>query len=416
MQYLFYDTCALLEEQRKAFEGDKFYISNITLREIEGIKTSKSKDEDVKMKARKLVHLLDERQDKYEVINFELIFEDIYMTTYSSLDDTADSRIIMTALSLRDKNIDILFYTRDLACKSIASSCGLKVKYLNDIVDDDYTGYVEVKFTDEELCDFYNGLRKPGFNPFNMYVNQYLLIRLVNGVETILYKMGVHGLEEVMGTQFSSSMFETKTKPKDEYQDLVMDSLRTNQITLIRGKAGSGKSYLAMAALFDKLQHREIEKIIIFTNTVAVEGAARLGFYPGSKDEKLLDSQIGNFLVSKIGDRGTVIDLIEAGTIVLLPLADIRGFDTTGLKAGIYITEAQNMNIDLMKLALQRIGEDSYCIIEGDDFAQVDLAIYGGNNNGMRRLSQVFRGQDFYGEVRLVYIHRSKIARIAELM
>ena len=74
------------------------------------------------------------------------------------------------------------------------------------------------------------------------------------------------------------------------------------------------------------------------------------------------------------------------------------------------------MNIDLMKLALQRIGEDSYCIIEGDDFAQVDLAIYGGNNNGMRRLSQVFRGQDFYGEVRLVYIHRSKIARIAELM
>ena len=333
MQYLFYDTCALLEEQRKAFEGDKFYISNITLREIEGIKTSKSKDEDVKMEARKLVHLLDERQDKYEVINFELIFEDIYMTTYSSLDDTADSRIIMTALSLRDKNIDILFYTRDLACKSIASSCGLKVKYLNDVVDDDYTGYVEVKLTDEELCDFYNGLRKPGFNPFNMYVNQYLLIRLVNGVETILYKMGVHGLEEVMNSQFSSSMFETKTKPKDEYQSLVMDSLRTNQITLIRGKAGSGKSYLAMAALFDKLQHREIEKIIIFTNTVAVEGAARLGFYPGSKDEKLLDSQIGNFLVSKIGDRGTVIDLIEAGTIVLLPLADIRGFDTTGLRA-----------------------------------------------------------------------------------
>lgn len=416
MQYLFYDTCALLEEQRKAFEGDKFYISNITLREIEGIKTSKSKDEDVKMKARKLVHLLDERQDKYEVINFELIFEDIYMTTYSSLDDTADSRIIMTALSLRDKNIDILFYTRDLACKSIASSCGLKVKYLNDIVDDDYTGYVEVKLTDEELCDFYNGLRKPGFNPFNMYINQYLLIRLVSGVENILYKMGVHGLEEVMNSQFSSSMFETKTKPKDEYQNLVMDSLRTNQITLIRGKAGSGKSYLAMAALFDKLQHREIEKIIIFTNTVAVEGAARLGFYPGSKDEKLLDSQIGNFLVSKIGDRGTVIDLIEAGTIVLLPLADIRGFDTTGLRAGVYITEAQNMNIDLMKLALQRIGEDSYCIIEGDDFAQVDLAIYGGNNNGMRRLSQVFRGQDFYGEVRLVYIHRSKIARIAELM
>jgi phosphate starvation-inducible protein PhoH len=52
---------------------------------------------------------------------------------------------------------------------------------------------------------------------------------------------------------------------------------------------------------------------------------------------------------------------------MLLPMADIRGFDTTGMSAGIYITEAQNLDISLMKLALQRIGEDSICIIDGDD-------------------------------------------------
>jgi phosphate starvation-inducible protein PhoH len=47
-------------------------------------------------------------------------------------------------------------------------------------------------------------------------------------------------------------------------------------------------------------------------------------------------------------------------------MSDIRGYDTSGMRAGIYISEAQNLDIDLMKLTLQRIGEDSVCIIDGD--------------------------------------------------
>ena len=54
-----------------------------------------------------------------------------------------------------------------------------------------------------------------------------------------------------------------------------------------------------------------------------------------------------------------------------------------------------------MKLALQRIGEDSICIIDGDEKTQVDDIAFSGANNGMRRLSQVFRGQDLYGEIEL---------------
>ena len=69
-----------------------------------------------------------------------------------------------------------------------------------------------------------------------------------------------------------------------------------------------------------------------------------------------------------------------------------------------------------MKLALQRIGEDCICVIDGDYEAQVDLAQYAGANNGMRRMSEVFRGQDFYGEVELKNIYRSRIAEIAEQM
>jgi predicted ribonuclease YlaK len=111
-----------------------------------------------------------------------------------------------------------------------------------------------------------------------------------------------------------------------------------------------------------------------------------------------------------------VRNLIDSERLVLLPMSDIRGFDTTGMHAGIYITEAQNMDIELMRLALQRIGEDSICVIEGDDDAQVDMAMYAGARNGMKRMSKVFRGQDFYGEVSLQNIHRSRIANIAQKM
>ena len=69
-----------------------------------------------------------------------------------------------------------------------------------------------------------------------------------------------------------------------------------------------------------------------------------------------------------------------------------------------------------MKLALQRISEDAICILDGDTEAQVDLNIYAGNNNGMRRVSEVFRDDPIYGEVTLKNIYRSKIAQLAELM
>lgn len=99
-----------------------------------------------------------------------------------------------------------------------------------------------------------------------------------------------------------------------------------------------------------------------------------------------------------------------------MPVADARGFDTTGMNAGIFMTEAQNATIDIIKLLLQRVGEDSIVIFEGDDKSQVDDKAYEGANNGMRRMSEIFRGQPYYGEVTLQKCHRSRIAERAELM
>jgi predicted ribonuclease YlaK len=185
---------------------------------------------------------------------------------------------------------------------------------------------------------------------------------------------------------------------------------------MIKGKAGTGKSYLSLGYLFYLLEKHKIDKIVVFCNTVATQNSAKLGYLPGTKDEKLQDSSIGNMLGAKLGGSFAVQRLIEDNKLLLLPMSDIRGYDTSGMNCGVYITEAQNMDISLMKLALQRIGEDCICIIDGDYTTQVDLSQYAGRNNGMRRMSEAFRGQDFYGEIELKNIYRSKIAEIAELM
>lgn len=172
---------------------------------------------------------------------------------------------------------------------------------------------------------------------------------------------------------------------------------------------------MAMAYLFNQLEKGYLDKLYLFCNPVAVRGAARLGFYPGTKDDKLLDSAVGNFLTAKIGDRYYVEQLIERGQIILIPMADCRGIDVgTDSHACIYITEAQNMSIDLMKLALQRAGNNCQVILDGDVEAQLDSPEYGGLNNGLRRTSEVFKGTNLFGKVNLKKVYRSRLAAIAD--
>ena len=412
----FYDTCSLLNELHSAFENDFFYISSVTLEELENIKTSSSKDQDIKYRARQLLHLLFENKDKYKVVIFQKEWETA-ISNFSYLSDNNDSKIIYSAF-ITDTGIsfDLVFKTDDLCCAALAKQIGLTVETTYEQMKlDNYTGFVEKIIPNEELVAFYSKSNLETENHFNLLENQYLIVKDENGKIADSFKWKNGNYEQVLFPVLKTDMFGT-IKPKDEYQKLAIDSLLNNKITVLRGPAGSGKSYLSFAALFQKLEKHEIDKIIIFCNTVATANSAKLGFYPGSRNEKLLDSQIGNFLSSKLGDNVATEKFIAEGKLALLPMSDIRGYDTTGMKAGIYITEAQNLDIELMRLALQRVGEDSICILDGDDQAQVDLSIYGGTNNGLRRVSEIFRGADFYGEVTLQKIHRSRIAELAQLM
>jgi len=410
----FFDTCALLDLQMEAFETDKkFYISNITLIELEQIKTSATRDEDIKYKARKLLHLLNEHNDRYNTIIYNVDKFDPYIKNFGLMINN-DSRIIATAYDLMMNGQDILFMTSDLNCREIAYSLGLDTMYLGDIKDDNYTGFKIIDFDETELALFYGEVLQYNQNPYNLLINEYLLIKDRNKIIDE-YKWTESGYIKIPFTKAESKQF-GKIVPLngDPYQKIALDSLASNQITMLRGSAGTGKSYLAFGYMFELLEEGKIDKIVIFCNTVATKGSAKLGFYPGSRTEKLLDSQIGNLLESKIGSKIAVEKLIDEDKLVLLPMSDIRGYDTTGMNCAVYITEAQNLDIELMRLALQRIGEDSICILDGDSNAQVDLAMYAGNQNGMRRVSKVFRNNDCYGEVTLQNIYRSRIANLAQ--
>lgn len=389
---------------------DEFALSTTTLLELENIKESRNKDDETKYRARNILRILDGHKYKSVVYNNDVL--DI-IREYK-LTDSNDNQICACAKML-SKTEDVTFVTGDLSCKTIAKNVfNLKCESIRQTEEVEYKGFIEKSLSEKDMAYFYENITE---NIYSLFTNQYLVIKDLEENVVDKFKWNGEEYQPIKYPAIKSNYFgSVKPLNGDIYQQMVLNSLSTNQITMIKGSAGTGKSYLAIGYFMYLLEKKKIDKIVVFCNTVATVNSAKLGYYPGSKDEKLLDSSIGNMLSAKLGDAFGLFDMVKQGKIQLLPLSDIRGFDTNGMNCGVYITEAQNMDISLMKLALQRIGEDSVCVIDGDYHAQVDMSQYAGANNGMRRMSEVFRGQDFYGEVELQNIFRSRIAAIAELM
>ena len=425
----FYDTNALLDLQDKAFE-EFFFIASTSLLELEDIKTSRTKDEQIKYNARKLLHLMNDNQDKYHVVVYEKLTDPYDVKETFGVLDTPDVRICTCARLandhlrfdgsdwvITDEKVDnnLIFVTNDLSCKQIAYNVfDLNVASTHSDDDDEYDGYVEVTMTDEVMAEFYQDLKS---NKMGLLTNQYLIIKGADGEVKDKLRWDGNEFLPVKVPNVKSVLFgQVKPYNGDVYQMLAIDSLMANRITMLKGPAGTGKSYLAIGYMLWLLEKHKIDRIVIFANPTPTANAAKLGFLPGTQLEKLTDSSLGNMLGAKLGDKIELERLVSEHKLDILPMCDVRGFDTTGLNCAVYITEAQNLDISLMKLALQRIGEDSICIIDGDNQQQVDLQQYAGYNNGMRRLSEVFRGADFYGEVKLQNIYRGRIAKLAELM
>lgn len=213
-------------------------------------------------------------------------------------------------------------------------------------------------------------------------------------IETVLSGEGeqmVHATKDTIAIAQNGTPIKCRTIGQRKY----VDAINNNTVTICIGPAGTGKTYLAVAAVVGMLKRREIERIIMCRP--AVEAGEKLGFLPGDLQNKVdpylrplydaLDELLGHETVQRY---------IENRTIEIAPLAYMRG--RTLKNAGCIIDECQNMTLVSHKLILTRLGEGSRMILTGD-VTQIDLPE--GTKSGLAKCADLLSDIEDIAVIRL---------------
>ena len=173
--------------------------------------------------------------------------------------------------------------------------------------------------------------------------------------------------------------------PRSKKQREYVRSLKTNQIVISLGPAGTGKTYLAVAVALSMLLEKKVERIIL--SRPAVEAGERLGFLPGDMKDKI-DPYLRPLYDSlyDLLDYDKIQRKIESGSIEIAPLAFMRG--RTLKNSFAILDEAQNATETQIKMFLTRIGEKSKLVVTGDP-SQVDLP--NKNQSGLRKSQNILK-------------------------
>jgi phosphate starvation-inducible protein PhoH and related proteins len=192
-------------------------------------------------------------------------------------------------------------------------------------------------------------------------------------------KSNLHSLEDIIKTPKKSIV------PRSKKQKDYLTALKTNQIIMSLGPAGTGKTFLAVAVALKMLLEKKVEKIIL--SRPAVEAGEKLGFLPGDMKDKvdpylrpLYDSLYDLLDYEKIQRK------IELGIIEIAPLAFMRG--RTLKNSFAILDEAQNATEMQIKMFLTRIGENSKLVVNGDP-SQIDLA--NKNQSGLKKSQSILK-------------------------
>ena len=258
-----------------------------------------------------------------------------------------NSKILMGIVGSFDNNLKELEKVSGSQIYFRGNSIAIKGdKYANEKVKD------AIKY----LIDRYRSDKKIDRNDIIASLNDDMIKDTKN-------KSTVQLIEEVIKTPKRSVM------PRSKKQKEYVKALKTNQIVMSLGPAGTGKTYLAVAVALAMLLEKKVERIIL--SRPAVEAGERLGFLPGDMKEKidpylrpLYDSLYDLFDYDKIQRK------IESGEIEIAPLAFMRG--RTLKNSFAILDEAQNATRTQIKMFLTRIGENSKLVVNGDP-SQIDL-------------------------------------------
>lgn len=392
-------------EELKTF--DNLVVTGAVLRELDKLKSSQNQQ--LAFDSRKATRFIKENKDKFK---FDLMDYDAELILGKNYDNGyADNRIVAQAF-VNEYGV----ISNDINVQFKALGLNLEVRELGETTSniEENKGFVSICVDEETHIE---NLITEVENSYNLEINQYAIINDSNndlldivkwdGISTVSLK----NADGTLGQQIKSGHFGTFI-PRDEQQIMAVDSIYNNQVTMLRGIAGTGKSLLALSTAWN-LVEQEGYKLVIFTNPENVKDSTNLGYYKGTKLEKLLQS-VGT-IIPKFGDEMIIEQFIMEGKLEIQALANLRGYDTGDSKVIVWIIESQNMSVQHMQLAGQRISENTKLIIDGDYNTQIDNSVFE-RNNGMKRLSSVLRGEDLYGEIELQTVYRSRLAKLLDKM
>ena len=385
----------------------KITIPMYVLEELDNLK---NKEGDKGFKARRALRNIEKYADDIEIY---LPTDDEYRYFLPACWSTGkmDNEIINSAAILKSAGNQVKVLSNDLNVRLKCESVEIDAESYYEIIEIN-SGWLQVNLSEEECLSLDDeaiaSMLKTG---------QYLLVDEKNTGDlfAIYSKDNENKIRCVVPRHIYSSHF-GRIEALDEFQMCAIDSLYKDNLTVITGKAGSGKTLLSLSYALQEVLSGKRSKLIIFANPVKTRGSEQLGYYPGDRTEKLMQNSVGAMLVSKFGGDPMAVDqLIQDGMLEILPFSDIRGFEVSESQI-MYISEAQNLNVDLAKLAIQRCAEGAKIILEGDPQTQVDHYSFEGNQNGLRRVIEVFEGTEGFSHIYLPNIRRSKIADLADKM
>ncbi|MTI61146.1 MAG: PhoH family protein [Firmicutes bacterium] len=334
-----------------------------------------------------------------------------------------DNRILSTAFYIQKENPDqkVILVTNDINLRLIADAFGLKAEqYRSNRLNDDeiYTGSHEIKVPAELIDRFYqnNALELKEFKNIDKKIYPQEMVHLI-----AVDQKGKSALARFNGKQIVPFLFSKASpwgiKPRNKEQRFALELLLNEDIKLVTllGKAGTGKTLLALAVGLSKVTDEEAYKRLLVARPVIPMGND-IGFLPGTKEEKLqpwMQPIFDNldFILNQSNDSSFSFDyLVEKNLIQIEALTYIRGRSVPN--QFIIIDEAQNLTAHEVKTIITRAGKNTKIVLTGDPY-QIDNPYLDKHTNGLTHLAHKFHNESIAGHITLVKGERSELARIA---
>jgi PhoH-like ATPase len=412
------DTSVLLSDPRSIyrFAEHSVVLPVVVVTELE----AKRNDPEIGYFARAALRLLDDLRVEHERLDFPIAVGDAGGTLRVELNHSNlsvlpsglqlndnDSRILAVALNLANDGLDVVVVSKDLPLRVKAASIGLAAEeYRAELaVDSGWTGVAELEISGEQMAELYDAETLVSRQVQDMPVNTSLVIHSERG--SALGR--VTGRGELRLVRGDRDVFGVHGRSAE--QRLAIDLLLDPEVGIVSlgGRAGTGKSALALCAgleaVLEKQQHR---KIMVFRPLYAV-GGQELGYLPGDKEEKM--SPWGQAVFDTLGalvSDNVLEEVVERGILEVLPLTHIRGRSLHD--AFVIVDEAQSLERNVLLTVLSRIGQNSRVVLTHDVAQRDNLRV--GRHDGVASVIETLKGNALFGHITLTRSERSAIAAL----